>query len=148
MNNSEHQNFSRIQAKLYQIMQDLVKNSNQGLPKKKIRFVFSSPVSSVEKRNGHGIVKVAHNNQKLEHFEFDLLIECTGFKQNQIFEELSQDEVGKFVTNDRYCIKDNIYSCGWARTGPKGSIADSIVEASNCAKSIFTDLSSGASKKN
>lgn len=121
-------------------MQDLVQSSNHVLPEKNIRFIFSSPISSVEDRRGHGIIEIVHNNQKIDHIEFDLLIECTGFKQNQAFEEITQDEAGKFVTDDQYCLKNNIYSCGWARTGPKGNIADSIAEASNCARSIFTDL--------
>lgn len=105
-----------------------------------INFKFSSYISSVNCENGQGIVKFNYSNQRTEQLEFDLLIECTGFKQNQKFENLAQDEAGKFITNDRNLVKENIYACGWARTGPKGNIADSMSEAFNCSTSICTDL--------
>lgn len=121
-------------------MKDLVQRSNQYLPDKNINFRFSLPISSVNYENQRGVVKFMKNNQNLEHIEFDLLIECTGFNQTQIFEGMPQDEVGKFITNDRNWIRGNIYACGWARTGSRGNIADSMSEASNCATSIITDL--------
>lgn len=123
-------------------MQDLIKGSTHVPHEKVINFKFTSPISSVNYENGHGIVKIGNSNEKMECVEFDLLIECTGFKQNQKFENLAQDEAGKFIANYRnlYLLKENIYACGWARTGPKGNIADSMSEAFNCAASISTDL--------
>lgn len=121
-------------------MQDLLSCSNHMSHEKIINFIFSSSISSVNCENGHGIVKFVDSNQITKQLKFDLLIECTGFKQNQNFESLAQDEAGKFITNDRNLVKENIYACGWARTGPKGNIADSMSEALYCATSISTDL--------
>lgn len=121
-------------------MQDLVQSSSHVSHEKIINFRFSSPISNVIFENGYGIIKFANENQKADQLEFDLLIECTGFKQNQKFENLVQDGTGKFITNERNLLKENVYACGWARTGPKGNIADSMSEALYCANSISTDL--------
>ncbi len=119
-------------------MRELIEDSETSKASKAINFRFSSPISTVEGNEGRGIVHLK-NNEKIE---FDLLIECTGFRQNQKFNELQQDDVGRFITTNVYLVSDNIYTCGWARTGPKGNVADSMSEASSCAIEICQDLCS------
>lgn len=119
-------------------MQELAKESEKSKASKIITFKFLSPISSVERNGNKGVVHLK-NDEKIE---FDLLIECSGFRQNQKFNELQQDDVGRLITKKDYLISDNIYTCGWARTGPKGDIADSMNEASNCAIKIHQDLRS------
>lgn len=133
-------NLSRIQLKNLNIMRDLVINSNKKSAEKSINFNFSSPVEEVFLKNDEKILKVQKSDKNFENINFDLLIECTGFHQQQNFNGLGQDPSGKFITYDQYKLKDNVYSCGWSRTGPKGNVADSILEASNCAKQLFEDL--------
>ena len=137
---SNAQCLSRVQLKNIQIIQDLVLCSNHTSYDKAISFKFCSPVSEVIFDNGNGIVEFLDNNKKAERLKFDLLIECIGFQQNQLFENLAQDDTGKFLTRDGHLLKENIYACGWARTGAKGNISDSMNEALNCATSISTDL--------
>ena len=119
-------------------MQKLVDGSNNSNPTKVINFRFSSPILSVNcSESGQGTVKLKNLAESLN---FDFLIECTGFRQQQSFFELAQDENGRILTSDSFLIKDRLYTCGWSRTGPKGNIADSIAEASNCATAIYRDL--------
>lgn len=119
-------------------MRELIEDSETSKASKAINFRFSSPILTVERNEDKGIVHLK-NNEKIE---FDLLIECTGFRQNQKFNGLQQDDVGRFITNSDYLVSDNIYTCGWARTGPKGNVADSMSEALSCAIEIYQDLCS------
>lgn len=74
---------------------------------------------------------------------FDLLIECIGFYQKQTILKDYQDSTGKFVTED-FQIADNIFACGWARSGPNGTVADSMMEAEECASVILQRLEHNA----
>lgn len=129
---------SRIQLKNVNIMKDLVLKSNKTSPEKYLTFKFSSPIDDINYEDDKIILKI-HNSDNFEYINFDLLVECTGFYQKQTFSGLQQDCFGKFITSEKYKIKDNIYTCGWSKTGPKGNIADSMLEASNCAKQIYND---------
>lgn len=127
------------------IMKDLVNSSMYSNLEKRITFKFNSVVEGVSKKNGFGMLKILNNSTGiLEIINFDLMVECIGFKQNQNFGHRMQDDNGKFITTDRYRVKDNIYACGWSRTGPKGNIADSLEEAGNCASKIYEDLIASA----
>lgn len=136
------QNLSRIQLKNLKIMRDLVINSNKKSSEKSINFKFSSPVEEVFFKSDEKILKIQKNVKYFENISFDLLIECTGFYQKQKFDGLAQDLRGTFIPSKQYQLQENIYSCGWSRTGPKGNVADSILEASNCARQLFDDLNS------
>ena len=134
-------NLSRIQSKNIQIMNDLVNSSTISKSEKRIHFKFSASASELYQEHGRGVIKIKNSySNNIELMSYDMLIECTGFKQKQIFERSLQDENGKFITADRFRVKDNIYACGWSRTGPKGNVADSMDEASNCASEIYNDL--------
>lgn len=125
-------------------MRELVDKTKNLTPSKILNFKFSSPVISVswnEDNPKKGQVIVKNNiTEKYEAIGFDLLIECTGFLQAQKFDKLPQDENGKLITDNGYRVFDKIYACGWAKTGPKGNIADSMLESSNCAADIYRDL--------
>ena len=136
------QNLSRVQLKNVSILKELVRNSSSNSAEKSIKFKFSTSATDVFSSNGENFLKIRNNENQFENLKFDLLIECTGFYQKQKFFCLQQDPHGKFITSVQYNIKDNIYSCGWSRTGPKGNISDSILEASNCAKQLYLDLNS------
>lgn len=139
----DSQNLSRIQSKNIQIMQDLINSSKHSITEKKLNFKFSVSTSELTQENGRGTMKIENADSKtIETINYDMLIECTGFKQNQKFEHLAQDVNGKFITTDQFRIVDNIYACGWSRTGPKGNVADSMEEAFNCASVIYRDLTS------
>ena len=142
-----NQNLTRIQLKNVDIMKDLVANCNKHSAEKSINFKFSSPIAKVFLSNGEKIIKIQKSDDCFEYINFDLLIECTGFYQRQKFIGLQQDPLGKFITTEEYKLVDNVYTCGWSRTGPRGNIADSILEATNCAKQIFFDLESRLQSK-
>lgn len=135
---TESDEFTRIQLKNFQILKKLVEDSCKVSPVKVVNFMFSSPIISI---NGDEkeVCFSTENGPEIEIFKYDILVECTGFEQRQKFRELNQDICGKFKTVD-FRIKDNIYACGWSRTGPKGNIADSMIEALNCAKTISNYL--------
>ena len=135
---TESDEFTRIQLKNFQILKKLVEDSCKFSPVKVVNFKFSSPIIRI-----NGVEKEVYfsteNSPQIETFKYDILIECTGFEQKQKFRELNQDICGKFITDD-FRLKDNIYACGWSRTGPKGNIADAMIEALNCAKKISNYL--------
>ena len=133
------QSLTRIQQKNMDIMKDLVTSCTKHSAEKLINFTFSSPVAQVFMDSGQKFLKIQKCHNCFEFLNFDILIECTGFYQKQKFAGVQQDHLGKFIT-EGYKIIDNIYSCGWSRTGSTGNIADSMLEASNCAKQLFDDL--------
>lgn len=136
---AESDELTRIQLKNFQILKELINHSCKISPVKKVvNFKFSSPIIKI---NGDEkeVYFSTENSPEVEIFKYDILIECTGFEQRQKFIELKQDVCGKFQT-DGFRIKDNIYACGWSRTGPRGNISDSMIEALNCAKTISNDL--------
>lgn len=137
-----NQNLSRIQLKNLNIMRDLVINSNKKSAEKSINFRFSSPIEEIFLKNEEKILKIRKNDKHFENISFDLLIECTGFYQKQRFIGLAQDPRGMFISSNQYKLKENVYYCGWSRTGPKGNVADSTSEASNCASQLINDLNS------
>lgn len=136
--NIETLNLTKLSAKNILILSEIERNSLQSKYEKIIKFKFDSPI--LEVKEGEIFTK-NHLSGSISSINFDMLIECTGFRQNQIFSNLPQDPTGRFdVQNEQYILKDNIYSCGWSRTGPRGNIADSMIEARNCADVIVRDL--------
>lgn len=129
---------TRIQDKNLKILQNLVNGDKLNDHQKQISFRFFETIDSIDAANG--VVTIKDKHSATHQHKFNILIEAIGFYQKSKVYPPFQDSKGKFSCNDRHLVDSGIYACGWSRTGPKGTIADSMVEAENCARQIVEDL--------
>ncbi len=131
---------TRIQDKNLNILQNLITEEKEITSKfKRVDFRFFEAIETLDENTRTIITKNPSNCRN--YINFDILIECIGFYQNSIiYAAYQQDLSGRVNCSDGHLVSANIYSCGWARTGPKGTIADSMIEAEKCAQQIVQDL--------
>ena len=132
---------TRIQDKNVKILQSLIEKDNKMPKQRRVDFRFNERVSSID-----GCTRrIIPENPLSAGIHFDILVSCVGFVQNNSIYPAFQDQSGKINCTGSYRVHSNIYACGWARTGPKGTIVDSMIEAEKCAHEILTDLSQNRS---
>lgn len=133
---------TRIQKKNIQILDSLSLNMNSKGSEiinstKKLQFNFFTSIEKIDKLS-KTIYTVDHQ-QNYKQLKYDLLVECVGFKQKQLFASVNQESDGKFISTD-FQLRDNVFTCGWARIGAKGTVADSMKDASVCSERICSFL--------
>ncbi len=129
---------SRIQLKNLKILENLIQNISNEHKTRLVDFRFFEQIETVNETTGQIITK--DYNSSLHNQKFDILIECIGFYQKNNIYPAFQDQSGKINCPTSHLIHSNIYCCGWAKTGPKGTLVDSMIEAEKCAKEIIQDF--------
>jgi hypothetical protein len=123
-----------IQMKLLKILDQLcakVSASNNN----SLDFRFFSTASRLIGNN----LMIKENDAVERIIPCDVLVESIGFHQMEKIWPEHQNSTGAFIAPE-YKIVDNVFACGWARTGPKGTVADTLIEAENCASAVLAHL--------
>ncbi|EPZ33533.1 NAD(P)-binding domain-containing protein [Rozella allomycis CSF55] len=120
------------------------------IKKKTLEFKFMRVPKCVHKMNEHltmSVGKYRNQNDILvpsgehEHIETDLIISSIGYAQENIDTLIENSKIthptGKLLTNDSHCM---LYSAGWAKRGPSGVLASTMMDANITADAILEDM--------
>lgn len=97
------------------------------------------------KPSDSGYKAIIKPNAPLEKIETDLFIKSIGFKSVQIDENLPFDKKKNIIPNKEGVVfsEDKIkrmYTAGWVKTGPKGTIANTFDDSEETVMQIINDI--------
>lgn len=130
---------SRIQDKNLKIFENIVTESSNSVKEVDVEFRFFERIESISEKDEY-LTSIATNGG-MKIIPYNMVIECTGFYQPNIIYSNHQDKIGKMVASEGHLLHDNVFSCGWALNGPRGTVADSMIDAEVCSMSIINYLS-------